>query len=169
MDRRTFIQSGISVSLLASLAASCENLSGECTENCENLYKYHIINELCTACGNCLDQCGKNAIDLEGSPNRVEIDQNICVHCGACFLVCEYNSVIETDGTGIFNFDYHINQDTCVQCLECYDKCREAPQPGAIVQSNPDNRSRINQLKCSHCGECVELEFCLFGAINEKK
>ncbi|MBN2723308.1 MAG: 4Fe-4S binding protein [Deltaproteobacteria bacterium] len=169
MDRREFfkkISNTVATVGIAGFAASCENLSGECSENCEELYRYSIVTDLCTACGTCLPQCGKNAIELSGEPNTVNIDQDLCIHCAACALSCSYESVIESEGTDGFNVNYAIDQDKCVQCLECYYVCLDEERPGAIYQSNP-NRSRINQLKCSHCGECVELQFCPFGAIHE--
>jgi len=53
---------------------------------------------------------------------------------------------------------YRITDD-CLNCGACIDECPE----GAIIAG--DDRSRIDQDKCTECGTCVEKFFCPAVAI----
>jgi ferredoxin len=45
-----------------------------------------VKEELCIACGDCVDACQFGAISLMTSAS---IDQNKCVGCGVCVIACE--------------------------------------------------------------------------------
>ncbi|MDA3862588.1 MAG: hypothetical protein PF689_01835 [Deltaproteobacteria bacterium] len=170
MKRRTFIQ--LSFGSLGLTAAACTGFNDKCdSEECLEYYQFAINPELCTGCETCLDQCGKTAIEHPGEPNSVHINQDKCLHCSKCLFACEYDAVLQTPNTEAGpDFNYSINNNNCVVCLECFKTCDDHTSgvnlPVAIQQSNPVT-TRINQVKCSHCGECVELAFCPFGAIIE--
>lgn len=167
MERRDFLR----ISLLSAVAvkfSACHE--AECNvpqENCAVLYPFYIDETMCTACGRCVPQCGKKAFTLPGSPNRVHIDPLLCTRCGACFMACENQGYFAVQRTLAADnqYVYEIDQDACQRCLACYRSCPVTPNK-AIIQSNL-NRTRIDQTRCSHCGECVELTFCPFGAIYE--
>ncbi len=169
MRRRDFLQLGLLSAAMLKMAA-CR--SAECDpdqEDCAALYPFFVDSAACTACGRCLHKCGKKAFHLEGGPNRVHIDPMRCTRCGACFMACENQGYFAVQRTqaGDGGFVYEIDQDACQQCLACYRSCPVTPEK-AVVQSNLE-RTRIDQTRCSHCGECVELTFCPFGAIHENR
>lgn len=50
----------------------------------------HVINEDCTACGTCIDECPVEAIS-EG--DIYKIDPELCTDCGACADVCPVEAI----------------------------------------------------------------------------
>ncbi len=50
----------------------------------------YIINEDCTACGSCIDECPVDAIS-EG--DIYKIDPDVCTDCGACADVCPVEAI----------------------------------------------------------------------------
>lgn len=90
--------------------------------------KYDIIENLCIACGFCLDQCPPkvNAIgvklygDVQEGGFRYYIDQKACISCQLCFDVdaCPSGALIEVRPEGeILDFRF-----TPEKRLELYDK-----------------------------------------------
>ncbi|MFP4521165.1 MAG: DUF362 domain-containing protein [Fibrobacterota bacterium] len=51
----------------------------------------HVINDNCTACGACMDECPSEAIK-EGDP-KYEIIADKCTDCGACVDVCPSEAI----------------------------------------------------------------------------
>ncbi len=49
------------------------------------------INDECTSCGTCADNCPVDAISE--SKNKYEIDQEKCTDCGTCAEVCPVSAV----------------------------------------------------------------------------
>ena len=50
----------------------------------------YIINDDCTACGTCIDECPVEAIS-EGDIYKINAD--ICTDCGACADVCPVEAI----------------------------------------------------------------------------
>jgi len=50
----------------------------------------YVINEDCTACGTCIDECPVEAIS-EG--DIYKIDPDLCTDCGACADVCPSEAI----------------------------------------------------------------------------
>ena len=50
----------------------------------------HIINDDCTACGTCIDECADQAIS-EG--DIYVIDQEKCTDCATCVDVCPVEAI----------------------------------------------------------------------------
>ncbi len=50
----------------------------------------YIINDDCTACGTCIDECPVEAIS-EG--DIYVIDPDLCTDCGACADVCPVEAI----------------------------------------------------------------------------
>ncbi len=50
----------------------------------------YVINEDCTACGSCIDECPVDAIS-EG--DIYKIDPDVCTDCGACADVCPVEAI----------------------------------------------------------------------------
>lgn len=50
----------------------------------------YVINDDCTACGTCIDECPVEAIE-EG--DIYTIDAELCTDCGACADVCPVEAI----------------------------------------------------------------------------
>ncbi len=50
----------------------------------------YVINDDCTACGTCIDECPVDAIS-EG--DIYVIDAELCTDCGACAEVCPVEAI----------------------------------------------------------------------------
>ena len=60
---------------------------------CEKYLQYIILPNLCTGCGDCMDECEDDAI--EGKPRFIHmIDEFECTRCGKCVSVCEENAIV---------------------------------------------------------------------------
>lgn len=55
-----------------------------------NLKMAYIINDDCTACGTCIDECPVEAIS-EGDIYKINPDE--CTDCGACADVCPVEAI----------------------------------------------------------------------------
>ena len=59
---------------------------------CSGLIKYEIIDGICTGCTVCARNCPVGAISGERHQTHV-IDPDVCVRCGICEQVCNFNAV----------------------------------------------------------------------------
>lgn len=46
-----------------------------------------------------------------------QLDQNLCTHCGACALVCQYHAL------AVFSNSWMLFPELCHACKRCYDHC----------------------------------------------
>lgn len=53
----------------------------------------HVEQSACVACGSCLSQCPRNAIEV-WKGMYAKIDTSLCVGCGKCVQICPA-SIIE--------------------------------------------------------------------------
>ena len=59
---------------------------------CKAFANYAIRPDLCTGCGDCIDECPEDAI--EGKKGFIHIiDQDLCEKCGKCAEVCPENAI----------------------------------------------------------------------------
>ena len=60
-----------------------------------------VISNDCMACGQCLEYCRTGAIDIKsdtGGYAQAEINQELCVQCGACLKVdCPADAIKEIE------------------------------------------------------------------------
>jgi NADH:ubiquinone oxidoreductase subunit F (NADH-binding)/(2Fe-2S) ferredoxin len=59
---------------------------------CKSLISYKIIKNACTGCTVCARNCPTNAITGERRQTHI-IDDDICVRCGICLQVCNFNAI----------------------------------------------------------------------------
>ena len=60
---------------------------------CKALIRYEIIDGTCTGCTVCARNCPVNAISGERRQTHV-IDPDVCVRCGICMQVCNFNAIV---------------------------------------------------------------------------
>ena len=60
---------------------------------CKSLIRYEIIDGVCTGCTVCARNCPVNAISGERKSTHV-IDPDICVRCGICMQVCNFDAIV---------------------------------------------------------------------------
>ena len=61
---------------------------------CKDLLSYNIITEKCIGCTACTRVCPVNAISGEVKKPH-EIDQSICIKCGACMEKCRFAAIVK--------------------------------------------------------------------------
>ncbi len=62
--------------------------------SCTAFFTMHILPDLCTGCGDCMDECPEDAI--EGKSKFIHmIDNDVCDRCGKCVAVCEENAIVK--------------------------------------------------------------------------
>ena len=60
---------------------------------CNALISYEIVQEVCTGCMVCARNCPTDAI--HGERRKVHIiDPDICIRCGICMQVCNFNAIV---------------------------------------------------------------------------
>jgi NADH:ubiquinone oxidoreductase subunit F (NADH-binding)/(2Fe-2S) ferredoxin len=60
---------------------------------CKALIRYEVVEGACTGCTVCARNCPVNAISGERRQTHV-IDPDICVRCGICMQVCNFNAIV---------------------------------------------------------------------------
>ena len=60
---------------------------------CQALIRYEIVDGTCTGCTVCARNCPVNAISGERRQTHV-IDPDVCVRCGICKQVCNFNAIV---------------------------------------------------------------------------
>ena len=126
----------------------------------------------CLGCGDCVEACQFDAIQINPETGLPEVDEEKCTACGACTKACP-RSIIELRKKGPKGrriFVSCVNKDkgavsmkackvSCIGCGKCVKEC----QFEAITVEN--NLSYINPDKCRLCRKCVKV--CPTNAIHE--
>jgi H+/Na+-translocating ferredoxin:NAD+ oxidoreductase subunit B len=124
--------------------------------------------ERCTACGNCVEACPKNIIDLAPKSRVVHVQCSSkdkggavkkictvgCISCMACEKVCPYEAIKVIDN--IAQIDY----DKCRSCGICVTKC---PTGSIVNRRDHDLVAEISD-KCNGCTMCARA--CPVNAIT---
>ncbi len=58
------------------------------------------------------------SVGIDGDPHitKAIIDQNKCVKCGKCKLICPHDAIIELD-------KYKVKKERCIGCMQCANNC----------------------------------------------
>lgn len=90
-----------------------------------------VDKDACKACGKCIEACPKHLISfipydskyavacssLDKGPVAMKKCDVACIGCSLCVKSCENEAVSVTD------FNATIDQDKCIKCGKCYEKC----------------------------------------------
>ena len=103
-----------------------------------------LVTEGCMGClaHPCVEVCPKDAVHVDRTMGRAQIDPEKCVKCGRCKDVCPYGAILKMERP-----------------------CAKACGVDAIG-SDELGRAKIDYDKCVSCGMC--LVNCPFGAISDK-
>lgn len=103
--------------------------------------EYRVTNA-CQGCvaRPCTTSCPKRAISI--SRQRAHIDNDACIRCGKCVMVCPYNAIMKMQ-------------------VPCEMAC-----PVDALCKDENGKEVINFDKCIGCGKCITA--CPFGAIMER-
>jgi len=91
--------SDIAVGVLAAMEQYGEDLGGHITKRicragvCRKFMTFHILPDQCTGCGDCVDECGEEAILGKRRFIHV-IQQDECIQCGACLEICDEGAIV---------------------------------------------------------------------------
>ncbi|MDL2270804.1 4Fe-4S binding protein [Methanobrevibacter sp. OttesenSCG-928-I08] len=148
-------------------------------EALEDLFDSYLIkseikayNNLCIGCGECLEVCPVDALDLE-LPSNITIKDN-CIHCGKCVSVCPvdalevYDEFFKTRENEIYycrsfvhnirDANFNISNYKCQACGICTNFC---PSDAIKIE---DDKLVFNEDKCIYCRNCELI--CPVKAIN---
>lgn len=112
----------------------------------------------CTACGQCVEICPRNIIELRKT-NKKDLKIYVgcsnkdkgavarkactaaCIGCGKCAKVCTNEAI------SIVDFVAYIDADKCKLCRKCVDEC----PTGAIIETNFPPRIKKENIPESKC------------------
>ncbi len=121
--------------------------------------------ETCERCGNCVESCPAEAIqiyqsnnqDLSGTP-YIDPNSQPCVVCTslACMQVCPSGALQQLPVNQIQIGLAEVNHDTClrmqgIDCTYCVDSC---PIGEKAIRLNKQNLIQVIPIGCVGCGVC---------------
>jgi Na+-translocating ferredoxin:NAD+ oxidoreductase RNF subunit RnfB len=119
----------------------------------------------CLGLGDCVSVCAFGALSIENG--LAKVDEGKCTACGMCAAACPRGviHVMPARAKVIVRCQNHdapkaareACQKACIACRRCEKECKA----GAIVLE--DNCARIDETKCTRCGDCVKV--CPTGCI----
>ena len=132
-----------------------------------------VFDNMCIACGECLNGCPTGAISLD-APKPIVIDENKCVYCGKCVGSCQFGAVRAYDdyfhskGFDLFfsrsdlkgqrEADFLLADDKCQSCGICVKNC-----PTDVLMLDGD-KVIFNEENCIYCRQCEAI--CPINAIK---
>jgi ferredoxin len=185
--RRIIIKAGAAAAITGLCPVALSFLTS-CAENSVNpIARIAPNKDLCIGCGNCLEFCYYQAIQLP-EKSKYFIDTNKCNLCSKCVPKCSQKAINVTSPK------YRINEDKCIGCGKCIDVCRY--EGNCIIYSKEfytvknscgkagchsqcifvcepkafysgTNHMEIDTGLCSRCGKCIDA--CPLNAISPAK
>ena len=131
-----------------------------------------VYENKCVGCGECLNVCPVEAIELNG-PNPIKIKDN-CVYCGKCVEQCQFDAIGAYDDyfyskdTDLYYArsylhnqrvgDFSLSDEKCQACAICAKNC-----PVEALTLNND-KIEFDSEKCIYCRTCEAI--CPLDAIR---
>ena len=131
-----------------------------------------VYENKCIACGECVNVCPVDAIELNG-PNPITIKDN-CVYCGKCVGQCQFDAIGAYDDyfyskdADLYYArsylhdqrlgDFSLSSTKCQSCAICVKNC-----PVEALTLNGDD-IEFDSEKCIYCRECEAI--CPLDAIR---
>ena len=53
---------------------------------------YRVIEQKCTCCGECMEECPMEAISVDAG-DKYAIDPDVCTDCGSCADICPAGAI----------------------------------------------------------------------------
>lgn len=108
----------------------------------------HLFLTACNGCGDCIQACPDNLIQIQQQKAVLVLDYMSCNLCGKCAESCTTNAL-----NPVFKKDTELRPDFSNECLvkkkqpctTCQDKC-----PQQAITKNLE----VNNELCNGCGEC---------------
>lgn len=87
-----------------SIAMGCSGLTGKLRMHKSLLPQF--VSELCMCCGQCVESCPEDALQLKKDEICPSVDPDICIGCGDCEAVCAgKQGAVKMQGKEITNWD----------------------------------------------------------------
>lgn len=129
--------------------------------------------EACDGCGDCVDACPQEILQLERALPRVDFSRGECTFCGDCEFACQRGALkrpavtLASDERAPWPHRAMISGDCLAAkgtyCVRCIDSC-----PEQAITARPALRARldiqVNDTACNGCGAC--MAGCPAGAIH---
>lgn len=108
----------------------------------------HLFLVACTGCGDCIQACPHNLIQIQRQKAVLELDYMSCSLCGKCAESCSTNALNiafkrDTELRPSFSSECLVKQGQF--CTMCQDKCPQQAISENLV---------VNDELCNGCGEC---------------
>lgn len=151
----SFIALGVLVGLVAVAAwrgrwycntiCPVGTLLGACSKHA--LFQLQIDKSLCEKCGDCLQVCKAQCIDLKNQEQRTQLGKThfhkrLCIvhtdgiDCAACSEHCPTKAVYTVPYRGHL-LRPHVNEDLCIGCGACEFACPVRPERAISVGGSP--------------------------------
>lgn len=181
VNRREFLKKAA-----LTVVAGAPFLSGCVKNGVSPFATYSIITDECIGCGDCVDACKFDTIELKAK-TAYAINVEKCIECGQCIPFCE------DEAFEISIIEYVFDEEKCIGCGKCIDECKNE---GDVISYEKEyysvrgkcrpnmchsqcafacpedaitisDKSYIDLDKCTKCGDCVDA--CPRDAINPAK
>jgi Na+-translocating ferredoxin:NAD+ oxidoreductase RNF subunit RnfB len=120
-----------------------------------------VIDDLCTACGACVDACPRDIIELrtkakkdrkifvscvsqEKGVNTKKACEVGCIACTKCVKECAYDAIVITNNLAF------IDADKCRLCRKCVDVC---PTNSILEIGFPPRRTKVKETSDDNSGD----------------
>jgi len=144
-ERRIFIKKA-SVLFAGGVVYSALPIVSACKK--ESIYdSYFVEKPKCIGCGDCLEACYHDAIDLPVLSSYFIVFHD-CSDCGKCVPYCDQGAI------KISQIDYNFIGENCVGCGNCIDVCQDEGNCISYEREEYKIKGKCNTNKCQE--ECFD-------------